>query len=132
MKQSIRITLILLAVALLLPLVASTYWVTLLTQVFIFGMLALSADLILGNAGLFYLKRNPLNLPVPQLSSKFNVELRLGRSGSSYVAAVKTNVASGSIRAQGRLNGRVSSPYSLDKTNDFTKLFGALSKQELQ
>jgi branched-chain amino acid transport system permease protein len=55
MKQSIRITLILLAVALLLPLVASTYWVTLLTQVFIFGMLALSADLILGNAGLFSL-----------------------------------------------------------------------------
>ena len=86
----------------------------------------------MGNAGLFYLKRNPLNLPVPQLSSKFNVELRLGRSGSSYVAAVKTNVASGSIRAQGRLNGRVSSPYSLDKTSDFTKLFGPLTKKDLQ
>ncbi len=86
----------------------------------------------MGGAGLFYLKRNPLNLPVPQLSSKFNVELRLGRSGSSYVAAVKTNVASGSIRAQGRLDGKVSSPYSLDKTNDFTKLFGALSKKDLQ
>ena len=49
-----------------------------------------------------------------------------------YVAAVKTNVASGSIRAQGRLNGKVSSPYSLDKTKDFTKLFGALSKKDLQ
>jgi len=50
MKQPIQIALILIAVALLLPWVADTYWVTLLTQVFIFGMLALSADLILGNA----------------------------------------------------------------------------------
>lgn len=55
MKQPIQIALILIAVALLLPWVADTYWVTLLTQVFIFGMLALSADLILGNAGLFSL-----------------------------------------------------------------------------
>lgn len=86
----------------------------------------------MGGAGLFYLKRNPLNLPVPQLGSKFNVELRLGRSGSSYVAAVKTNVASGSMRVQGRLDGSVSSPYSLDKENHFTELFGSLTKKDLQ
>jgi branched-chain amino acid transport system permease protein len=39
----------------LLPTIAGTYWVTLSTQILIFGMLALSADLLLGNAGLFSL-----------------------------------------------------------------------------
>ena len=55
MKKTSRIAFFLLVIALILPQLASTYWVTLITQVFIFGMLALSADLLLGNAGLFSL-----------------------------------------------------------------------------
>jgi branched-chain amino acid transport system permease protein len=56
MNNKNRIALaLLLAAAVLLPLAAGTYWVSLATQVFIFGMLALSADLLLGNAGLFSL-----------------------------------------------------------------------------
>lgn len=55
MKKTSHIAFVLLAIALILPQLASTYWVTLITQVFIFGMLALSADLLLGNAGLFSL-----------------------------------------------------------------------------
>lgn len=56
MNNKIRIALVvLMVVALLLPQVAGTYWVALATQVLIFGMLALSADLLLGNAGLFSL-----------------------------------------------------------------------------
>lgn len=43
------------AAAVLLPLVAGPFWVALLTQVFIFGLLALSVDLLLGHAGLFSL-----------------------------------------------------------------------------
>ena len=38
-----------------LPLLAGEFWVTLLTQIMIFGLLALSADLLLGHAGLFSL-----------------------------------------------------------------------------
>ena len=37
------------------PLVASEFWVTLLMQIMIFGLLALSTDLLLGHAGLFSL-----------------------------------------------------------------------------
>ena len=38
-----------------LPLLAGEFWITLLTQIMIFGLLALSADLLLGHAGLFSL-----------------------------------------------------------------------------
>jgi len=37
------------------PLFASEFWVTLLTQIMIFGLLALSTDLLLGHTGLFSL-----------------------------------------------------------------------------
>lgn len=40
---------------LILPWVAGEYWVSLLTQMFIFGLLALATDLLLGHAGLFSL-----------------------------------------------------------------------------
>jgi branched-chain amino acid transport system permease protein len=39
----------------MMPMFAGEFWVTLLTQIMIFGLLALSADLLLGNAGLFSL-----------------------------------------------------------------------------
>jgi hypothetical protein len=86
-----------------------------------------------GGAGFFYLKQNPLKLPIPQLTTTFVIELRLGRAGSKYVANIKKNVASGNIRAQGRMGGRnISSPYSLDKSGDFTALFGNLSKTQIE
>ncbi len=44
-----------LVVAASLPLLAGEFWITLLTQIMIFGLLALSADLLLGHAGLFSL-----------------------------------------------------------------------------
>lgn len=55
MSTNHRIALVLLALAVALPMVAGTYWVGLATQIVIFGMLALSADLLLGHAGLFSL-----------------------------------------------------------------------------
>ncbi len=56
MNHKLRIALaLLLLAAVLLPLVAGAYWVALSTQILIFGMLALSADLLLGHAGLFSL-----------------------------------------------------------------------------
>jgi branched-chain amino acid transport system permease protein len=45
----------LLAIVICMPAFAGEFWVTLLTQIMIFALLALSADLLLGNAGLFSL-----------------------------------------------------------------------------
>ena len=52
-----RLTLVIggLALAAGMPLLAGEFWMTLLTQIMIFGLLALSADMLLGNAGLFSL-----------------------------------------------------------------------------
>ncbi len=44
-----------LAAALVVPIVAGQFWMTLITQIYIFGLLALSVDLLLGHAGLYSL-----------------------------------------------------------------------------
>jgi branched-chain amino acid transport system permease protein len=49
------LALFLIAVALAIPLAAGPFWISLLTQMLIFGLLALSVDLLLGHAGLFSL-----------------------------------------------------------------------------
>lgn len=88
----------------------------------------------IGGAGLFYLKKNPLNLPIPQLKLPMAIELRLGRAGSKMDKTLGTETASGNIRAQGRLDSKtkISSPYSLDKPGDFLKLFGNVSENDLK
>src|SRR5262245_51493631 len=55
MNTRIAIAVALLVVAAGLPWIAGEFWTTLLTQILIFGLLALSADLLLGHAGLFSL-----------------------------------------------------------------------------
>lgn len=82
----------------------------------------------IGGAGLYYLYSNPLNLPVPQLRVNMNVELRLGRAGSKMDGKLRQQVATGNIRAQGRLDAKklVASPWSLDKPGHFEKLFGSI------
>jgi branched-chain amino acid transport system permease protein len=47
--------LIALAAALLAPLAVGQFWMTLITQIYIYGLLALSVDLLLGHAGLYSL-----------------------------------------------------------------------------
>lgn len=49
------VALVLLAAALVLPAVGGPFWTGLATQMLIFGLLALSVDLLLGHAGLFSL-----------------------------------------------------------------------------
>ena len=44
-----------LAAALITPLIAGPYWMSLITQIYIYGLLALSVDLLLGHAGLYSL-----------------------------------------------------------------------------
>jgi branched-chain amino acid transport system permease protein len=49
----ILVALVALAAALAAPFLVGPFWMTLLTQIFIFGLLALAVDLLLGHAGLF-------------------------------------------------------------------------------
>jgi hypothetical protein len=87
----------------------------------------------IGGGGFYYLKKNPLKLPIPQLQMTFTIELRLGRSGSSYRSSLKAEVASGNIRVQGRLGGKiVPSPYSLDSKGHFTELFGQITSSKVK
>ncbi len=87
----------------------------------------------IGGSGFFYLKSNPLNLPVPQLKIPMEIELRLGRAGSKINSKLGVAVASGNMRAQGRLDKKtvLKSPYSLDKNGDFLKLFGNITDKDL-
>ncbi|MBI4245761.1 MAG: branched-chain amino acid ABC transporter permease [Candidatus Rokubacteria bacterium] len=57
MRNALRVPLALaaLAVAVLLPVAAGPFWTGLVTQMYVFGLLALSVDLLLGHAGLFSL-----------------------------------------------------------------------------
>lgn len=77
----------------------------------------------IGGAGLFYLKKNPLNLPIPQLQGDINIEIRLGRSGSSMVKSIGEKAASSSLRVQARFKGKGKSPYSLDNPEHVILLF---------
>ena len=52
---AVALGLLALAAALVRRCWSATFWITLLTQIMIFGLLALSADLLLGHAGLFSL-----------------------------------------------------------------------------
>ena len=87
----------------------------------------------IGGYGLFYLKENPLNLPIPQLNTAMNLELRLGAAGSKMNQTLKMKVASGNMRVQGRLKkqGATKSPYTLENGDHFVKLFGSITNADL-
>ena len=79
-----------------------------------------------GGAGLFYMGKNPLKLPVPPLEGTIQVEMRLGFSGGklNFPTDPPTPARSANLRLQGRLKTKGKSPYSLDNKEDVEKLFG--------
>tara|TARA_B100000768_G_C11261767_1_gene369091 strand:+ start:206 stop:1015 length:810 start_codon:yes stop_codon:yes gene_type:complete len=79
----------------------------------------------IGGAGLFYLGKNPLRLPVPELKGAIDVEFRLGASGSKVrtIGDKTYRVVGAGYRCQGRLKSHVKSRYSLDNVNDLHELF---------
>lgn len=85
----------------------------------------------IGGSGLFYLKNNPANLPIPQLMGELIVEMRTGRSGSKSHKSGKRRVGAG-IRLQGRLKTKNVSPYSLDDPESIQKLLGFLATEKLE
>ena len=76
----------------------------------------------IGGSGLFFLKDNPANLPVPKLEGSINVEIRTGRSGSKKRADGSKYVAGG-LRVQARLKTKCVSDYSLDNASHIQRLF---------
>ena len=80
----------------------------------------------IGGAGLFYMTRNPLKLPVPELNAEIQIEMRLGFGGGklSFPTDPPTSARSAGLRLQGRLLTKGKSPYNLDNVEDIQKLFG--------
>ena len=79
-----------------------------------------------GKAGLFYMGKNPLKLPVPSLKGEIQIEMRLGYSGGkhSFPTDPITPARTAGLRVQGRLRTKSKSDYSLDNIEDIKKLFG--------
>lgn len=77
----------------------------------------------IGKAGFFYLKKNPLNLDIPQLSGSVNIEMRLKSAGRKSRKGLGITVCTGSISASPRLASRNKSKFSLDKKEDLITLF---------
>jgi hypothetical protein len=80
-----------------------------------------------GGAGLFYMGKNPLKLPVPELKGEIQVELGLRFAGSKLsfpTSPEKTPARSAGLRIQGRMLTKGKSPYNLDNVEDIKKLFG--------
>lgn len=80
----------------------------------------------IGGAGLFYMGKNPLKLPVPELKAQIQIEMRLGFGGGklSFPTEPPTPARSAGLRLQGRLLTKGKSPYNLDNEDDIKKLFG--------
>ncbi len=72
--------------------------------------------------GLFYMGKNPLNLPIPPLTGNINVEVRLKRSGSVLQKGIGQKVASATLIVVGRLKSDIKSPLSLDNREDIPRL----------
>lgn len=83
----------------------------------------------IGNAGLFYLEKNPLGLPIPQLTGKIDIEMRLGRSGKRLIGIQGSyaEVIGASYRIQGRLKTKQQSPYTLDDPTSISLLFSHIT-----
>lgn len=82
----------------------------------------------IGKMGLFYLKKNPLKLNVPQLKAEIEIFIRLTRSGSGGTKAYPTQRNS-QIRAIANLRGKGSkSNLSLDNPKDVEEIFQQMMK----
>lgn len=77
----------------------------------------------IGEAGLFYLKKNPLNLPIPRLKGHVDLELRLIYSGKEWKWPDGTVYTSATYRFHGRLKIEKNSPHSIDTVAGIKKLF---------
>jgi len=82
----------------------------------------------IGGHGLFYMQDNPANLPIPRLSGKTVLEIRVSRSGSKG----SPFGSNGQFRVQARLNVNGNSPYTFDDPDSIRKMLDVIyAKQSL-
>ena len=84
----------------------------------------------IGGAGLFWMQKNPAELPIPQLQGNINIEIRSGRSGSRK-RKDGTCIISAGLRIQARLKAKNTSPYTLDDPNSIKALLSCQHQQKL-
>lgn len=95
MRTPVVVTaLIALAVALAAPFIAGPFWLTLITQIYIYGLLALSVDLLLGHAGLYSLCQAAFFAVAAYTTAILQV-----RYGYSTLVAAPAGIAAGTLLA---------------------------------
>jgi hypothetical protein len=77
----------------------------------------------IGGAGLFYMGRNILSLPVPPLNGEIQVEIRLAYGGGKGSFPDGTETRTAGLRFQGRLIAKGKSPHTIDTVEGIQKLF---------
>ena len=78
----------------------------------------------IGGAGLFYLGKNPLNLPVPAFEGDARIELRIKYAGATPNSqGVKSPNRRAEWVAIGRLMTSVQSPYTMDDAKSIQEMF---------
>jgi branched-chain amino acid transport system permease protein len=93
-RIQVGLALVLLTALLLLPAIAGPYWTGLATLILIFGLLALSVDLLLGHAGLFSLTHASFFAV-----SAYTVAILQVRYGVSTVLAAPAGILAGTLLA---------------------------------
>lgn len=77
----------------------------------------------IGGAGLFYMGKNILSLPVPLLNGEIQVEIRLAYGGAKGKFPDGTETRTAGLRFQGRLITKGKSPHTVDTVEGIKKLF---------
>lgn len=80
----------------------------------------------IGDSGLFYLSKNPLNLDIPQIQGEVNIEFRAGKSGVKLNKTHNYEYSTITLRVIGRAKFKGKSKYSLDDQSNVMKLFSQL------
>ena len=89
----------------------------------------------IGGYGLYYMYDNPANLPIPQLSGKMNIEIRMIRAGSGGKLDDRgIKIASCQLRCSGRLSEihNEKSPYTLDDVQSIKDLVATVEIPQTQ
>lgn len=84
----------------------------------------------IGGAGLFYLGKNPLRLPVPKLDGEIQIEIRLAYAGGGGKFPDGTENRTAGLRFQGRLRTKNTSPYTLDNSKSIKAMFSQTNLNE--
>lgn len=82
----------------------------------------------IGNAGLFHLDRDVMNIGTPKLEGNINLEFRAGKSGIKHNKTDDYKYSTVILRLQGRLTFKGNSDKTLDTIEGVTKILDKVEK----